>query len=377
MPLVGATVLNQRPFGASLAVFYAGEMAELRGAVIGYGLAGSVFHAPLIAATAGLTVSAVVTGNTQRQAEARQAHPDSQVLSDPEEVFERASEHDFVVVAAPNDVHVTLARKALDAELPVVVDKPFAPTADEARSLVEHAEELGVPITAYMNRRWDSDQLTLRRLLEEGRVGKVLRYESRLERWRPVLSEDRPWSETATPEAGGGILLDLGSHLVDQAVVLFGEAKRVYAELINRRGGGADDDAFLALEHDSGVRSHLWTSLLAASAGPRLRVLGDRAAYVVPDVDGQEEALVSGARPSDNGDWGTEPREKWGRLTSEQGSESIASERGDWPRFYSLLERALREGSSPPVDPRDAVAGLEILDAARRSAATGTVVSLR
>ena len=351
-------------------------MAELRGAVIGYGLAGSVFHAPLIDATPGLTVSAVVTGNPERQDAVRRAYPEATVASDPEEIFERAAAHDFVVVAAPNDIHVSIARKALDAGLPVVVDKPFAPTADEARSLVEHAEELDIPVTVYMNRRWDSDQLTLRRLLEEGRLGTVLRYESRLERWRPALSESRPWSETSSPQAGGGILLDLGSHLVDQAILLFGEVERVYAELANQRGGGADDDALLALEHDSGVRSHLWTSLLAASPGPRLRVLGDRAAYVIGEVDGQEEALVSGARPGDEGDWGTEPRERWGRLVDEQGSEPVPSERGDWPRFYSRLERALREGSPPPVDPWDAVAGLEILDAARRSAAMGAVVSL-
>jgi scyllo-inositol 2-dehydrogenase (NADP+) len=351
-------------------------MAELRGAVIGYGLAGSVFHAPLIAATPGLRMGTVVTGNPERQAAASRAYPDAVVASNADEIFERAADHDFVVVAAPNDVHVTLARRALDAGLPVVVDKPVAPTADEARSLVEHAKELGVPIMAYLNRRWDSDQLTLRRLLEEGRLGEVLRHESRLERWRPALSEPRPWSETSSPEAGGGILLDLGTHLVDQALLLFGGVTRVYAELFNRRGGGADDDAFVALEHGSGVRSHLWTSLLAATPGPRLRVLGDRAAYVVTDVDGQEEALVSGARPGDGGDWGAEPREKWGHLISEQGSESIPSERGDWPRFYSLLERSLREGSPPPIDPRDAIAGLEILDAARHSAATGTVVSL-
>jgi predicted dehydrogenase len=350
-------------------------MADLRGAVIGYGLAGSVFHAPLIAATPGLKVSAVVTGNPERQAAASRAYPDSTITSDPEEVFGRASDQDFVVVAAPNDVHVALGRKALDAGLPVVVDKPFAPTADEARSLVEHAEKLGVPITAYMNRRWDSDQLTLRRLLKDQRLGKVLRYESRLERWRPALAEPRPWSETSPPEAGGGILLDLGCHLVDQAILLFGEVKHVYAELANHRGGGADDDALVALEHKSGVRSHLWTSLLAASPGPRLRVLGDRAAYLVTDVDGQEEALVSGARPSDEGGWGAEPRENWGRLISGQGSEPIPSERGDWPRFYSQLEHALRQGSPLPVDPWDAVAGLEILDAARVSAATGTVVS--
>jgi predicted dehydrogenase len=349
-------------------------MAQLRGAVIGYGLAGSIFHAPLIASTPGLAVSTVVTGNPQRQAEARQAHPDSQVVSDPAEVFERASDIDFVVVAAPNDVHVELTRRALDAGLPVVVDKPLAPAAAEARSLVEHAEKLGILITVFMNRRWDCDQLTLRRLLEERKLGEVLRYESRLERWQPTLSGRKPWRETASPEGGGGVLLDLGSHLVDQAIVLFGAVDRVYAELESHRGG-ADDDAFLALEHRSGVRSHLWASLLAAAPGPRLRVLGDRAAYVVTDVDGQENALRAGARPSGDDAWGIEPPERWGRVITEERSEVIASERGDWPRFYIGLERALREGSPAPVDPWEAVTGLEVLDAARRSAATATLVA--
>ena len=349
-------------------------MAQVRGAVIGYGLSGAVFHAPLIASTPGLTVSAVVTGNPQRQAEARQAYPDSQVVSDPADVFENASEHDFVVVAAPNDAHVDLARRALDAGLPVVVDKPLAPTAAEARSLVEEAERLGVLLTVFMNRRWDSDQLTLRRLLDERKLGEVLRYESRFERWRPALSGRKAWREVSSPEAGGGVLLDLGSHLVDQALVLFGAVAQVYAEVESRRGG-ADDDVFLALEHRSGARSHLWASLLAAAPGPRLRVLGDRAAYVVTEVDGQEDALRSGARPSGDEAWGVEPPDRWGRVVTEEQSEAIASERGDWPRFYIELERALGEGSRAPVDPWDAVTGLEVLDAARRSAATGSVVA--
>jgi scyllo-inositol 2-dehydrogenase (NADP+) len=351
-------------------------MADLRGAVIGYGLAGSIFHAPLITSTPGLTVSTVVTGNPKRQAEAGRTHPDARVVSDPEEVFERPGEHDFVVVATPNDVHVPLARQALDAGLPVVVDKPLAPTAAEARSLVEHAEELEVLLTVFHNRRWDSEQLTLRRLLDQRRLGEVLRYDSRLERWRPALSESDAWREASAPEAGGGLLLDLGTHLVDQAVVLFGGVRRVYAELDSRRGGAADDDAFLALEHTSGPRSHLWASVLAASPGPRLRVLGDRAAYMVTDVDGQEDALRAGARPGDGERWGEEPEERWGRLITEKQTEAIASERGDWPAFYAGLERSLRGRSPLPVDPWDAVAGLEIIDAARRSAATDTVVSL-
>ncbi len=350
-------------------------MAQVRGAVIGYGLAGSVFHAPLIASTPGLTVSAVVTGNPQRQAEARRAYPDSRVVSDPTEVFENASEHDFIVVAAPNDAHVDLTLRALDAGLAVVVDKPLAPTAAEGRAVVERAEDLGVLITVFMNRRWDSDQITLRRLLDERKLGEVLRYESRFERWRPALSGRKVWREVSSPEAGGGVLLDLGSHLVDQALVLFGAVARVYAEVESRRGG-ADDDVFLALEHRSGALSHLWASLLAAAPGPRLRVLGDRAAYIVSEVDGQEHALRSGARPSGDEAWGVEPPDRWGRMITEESSEAIASARGDWPRFYIELERALREGSQAPVDPWDAVTGLQVLDAARHSAATATVVTV-
>ncbi len=251
-------------------------MTDLRAAVIGYGLAGSVFHGPLIDSTPGLVVATVVTGNPERQAEAGSAHPRARVVADPEDVFERAAEHDFVVVATPNDVHAPLARRALDAGLPVVVDKPLAPAAAEARSLVEEAERRGVPLTVFLNRRWDSEQLTLRRLLDERKLGEVIRYESRLERWRPALSSEEAWREASAPEAGGGLLLDLGSHLIDQALLLFGPVSRVYAELDSRRGGAADDDAFLALDHASGARSHLWASVLAAAPGPRLRVLGDR-----------------------------------------------------------------------------------------------------
>jgi predicted dehydrogenase len=225
-----------------------------------------------------------------------------------------------------------------------------------------------------MNRRWDSDQLTLLRLLDERKLGDVLRYESRFERWRPALSERKPWREDSSPEAGGGVLLDLGSHLVDQAIQLFGPVVRVYAEVESRRGG-ADDDVFLALEHRSGARSHLWASLLAAAPGPRLRVLGDRAAYLITEVDGQEDALRSGARPGGDEQWGVEPPDRWGRLITGEESEAVPSERGDWPRFYTGLEQALREASPPPVDPWDAVTGLEVIDAALHSAATATVVA--
>ena len=194
------------------------------------------------------------------------------------------------------------------------------------------------------------------------------RYESRFERWRP---RPRPgaWREETPPERGGGVLLDLGAHLVDQALRLFGPVRDVYGEVAARRGGAADDDSFVALRHESGVESHLWASSVAAAPGPRLRVLGGEGAYVVDGVDGQEAALAAGERPRPGEPWGREPPQRWGRLVVGDASEPVPSEPGDWPRFYAELEAALRDGAPPPVDPADAVTVLELLERARRSAA--------
>ena len=350
----------------------------LQVALLGYGLAGSVFHAPLIATTPGLRLAAVVTGRPERVEQARAEHPGVQVLASAEEVWADAGTYDLVVVATTNDVHVPLARTAVDRGLPVVVDKPLAVSAAQARDLLDAAAQADVAVTVFQNRRWDSDLLTLRRLLDAGELGDVLRFESRFERWRPALDPAR-WRERA--DAGGGILLDLGSHLVDQALVLFGPAVSVYAEVAARRGG-AEDDVFVAVRHAGGVLSHLWTGALAGAPGPRLRVLGTRGAYVVDGLDGQEAALRAGRWPGVGRSagapaWGEEPPERWGRLVRDPDVQSVRSEPGRWPDFYAGVERALREGGPMPVDPWDAVAALEVLEAARRSATEGAVVSLR
>jgi scyllo-inositol 2-dehydrogenase (NADP+) len=338
-------------------------MAELRAALIGYGLAGSVFHGPLIAAAPEISLATVVTGNPDRAAQARAEHPGVRVERRVESVWERAAEHDLVVIATRNDSHVELAARAIDAGLAVVVDKPLATTSDGARELVAHAERAGVPLTVFHNRRWDSDQLTLRRLMDEGSLGDIWRYESRFERWRPQVRPDA-WRENRAPREGGGVLLDLGTHLIDQALVLFGPVTRVYGEVDMRRGGVADDDVFLALEHDSGVRSHLWASSVAGARGPRLRVLGGAAAFVVDELDGQEDALRAGLRPGGSDDWGAEPESRWGRLVRGDASEPVRSENGAWPRFYEQVGLALRGDGAMPVDPRDAVSVLEILERA-------------
>jgi predicted dehydrogenase len=347
--------------------------ADLRVALAGYGLAGRVFHAPLVAAAPGLALTHVVTGNADRAAQAAAAHPGARVVSSVDELFARADDWDLLVVATPNDVHVTLALRAVATGRPVVVDKPLALSAADARRLVAAAAAAGVPLTVFQNRRWDSDQLTLRRLLAEGELGEVLRYESRFERWRP---QPKPgsWREALPAEQGGGLALDLGPHLVDQALSLFGPVSRVYAEVDARRGV-ADDDVFIALEHRGGTRSHLWMGALAGAPGPRLRVLGRRGAFVVDQLDGQEAALTAGQRPTDD-TWGTEPPQRWGRLVRGDEARTVPSERGRWDTFYPAVAAAVRGEAAPPVDPWDAVRALEVIEAARTAAATRQLVAL-
>lgn len=338
-------------------------MPDLRVALVGYGLSGRFFHAPLIAATQGLELVSVVTSSAARGQQVAVEHPRATVLAGVSELWEEAPA-DLVVVATPNSSHVAVASAALERGAAVLVDKPLAVTATEAETLVDQAQRAGVLLTVFQNRRWDTDQLTLRRLIAEDALGEITRYESRFERWRPDADPSR-WRESEPPDRGGGILLDLGSHLVDQALQLFGAVDGIYAEVEARRGGAADDDVFIALRHASGTISHLYASAVTPSVGPRLRVQGTKAGLLVSSLDPQEDALRSGARPGTVADWG-EPRE-WERPRLIAGDQSvpIPAEPGDWPRFYSLLVAALVGGGPPPVDPRDAVETLRVLDAAR------------
>ncbi|MFB6958533.1 Gfo/Idh/MocA family oxidoreductase [Streptomyces sp. NPDC056309] len=351
----------------------------LRVGLVGYGLAGSVFHAPLIATTEGLTLDTVVTSNPQRQEQARAEFPDVRLAAGPDELFARAGELDLVVLASPNKTHVPLATAALKAGLPVVVDKPIAGTAAEARDLAALAEERGLLLSVFQNRRWDNDFLTLRRLIAEGELGDVWRFESRFERWRPQPKGG--WRESGDPAEIGGLLYDLGSHVVDQALVLFGPATQVYAEAVVRRAGAeADDDTFIALTHANGVRSHLHVSATAAQLGPRFRVLGSQAGYVKYGLDPQEAALREGTRPGTEG-WGAEDEALWGRIGSGEspltgGGRPVPTLPGDYPAYYAAVTAALRGGAPNPVTAREAADALDVLEAARRSARDGVAVRL-
>ncbi|WP_217238758.1 Gfo/Idh/MocA family oxidoreductase [Streptomyces sp. AC555_RSS877] len=352
----------------------------LRVGLVGYGLAGSVFHAPLIAATEGLALDTVVTSNPERQEQARAEFPDVRPVASPDELFDRADELDLVVLASPNKTHVPLATTALKAGLPVVVDKPVAGTAAEARELAALAEERGLLLSVFQNRRWDNDFLTLRKLLADGELGDVYRFESRFERWRPQLKGG--WRESGDPAEIGGLLYDLGSHLVDQALVLFGPAASVYAESdVRRPGAETDDDTFIAITHTSGVRTHLYASATTAQLGPRFRVLGSKAGYVKYGLDPQEADLREGRRPGRTADWGWEPESLWGLVGAGEspltgGGRAEPTLPGDYPAYYAAVARALADGGPNPVTALEAAAALDVLEAARRSARDGVAVSL-
>ena len=325
----------------------------IRVGIAGYGLAGEVFHAPLVAAVDGLEVAAIVTGDAARAARARAAFPDAAVVGSPDDLWERI---DLLVVAAPNRAHVPLALAAVERDIAVVVDKPLAPGAEEAERLLE----AGGQLTVFQNRRWDGDFLTLRRVLPE--LGPVVRLESRFERFRPEVRTDA-WRELPDAAEGGGLLLDLGAHLVDQARVLFGHPRRVYAEVRTvRPGARVDDDVFVALEHPGGEVAHLWMSAaqpLASAVGPRFRVSGLQAGFASDGLDPQEAQLGAGVRPGDP-TYGIRP----------------PLERGRYEDFYAGVVAWLRDGAPPPVDPADSLAGLRILEAARRSSESKTVEEL-
>jgi predicted dehydrogenase len=340
---------------------------------VGYGLAGEAFHAPFLATTPGLSLETIVTGDPSRRARAARRWPAARLLATADQLWSLGGEHDLVVVAAANRAHVPLARAAIDAGLAVVVDKPLAPSADEAADLVAYAATKAVPLTVYQNRRWDAELLTLRGLLEIGALGDVWRFESRFERWRPAVPNR--WRESADPADGGGLLLDLGTHLVDQALELLGPATLLHAEVRRRRPGAAvDDDTFLVLAHDRDAVSHLWMSATAAHLGPRLRVLGSRAAFVADHLDGQEDTLRAGVLPTEPG-YGREPPSRWGRLVQGDRVTPVPSQPGAYQRFYIELERALRTAGPLPVDPASAVAVLRLLDEARRRVAPGDAIS--
>lgn len=347
-----------------------GSAARIRTAIIGFGISGRVFHAPLIEADDSYTLEIIVTSNPERVAAARKTYPHARIIASPEELFSEIDQGnlilDLIVIGTPPANHTKLARAALERHLHVVVDKPFVPTSEEGQELIAAAAAASRCLTVFQNRRWDGDFLTVQRLIQDGKLGQVRTFESRFEWWMPEGFGN--WRDEARVSEGGGILHDLGAHLIDQAIQLFGPVAEVYGETTRHSDttqSDADQEAFLSLLHHSGTRSRLWMNGQAAQPGPRFHLMGSSAAYTKWGLDGQEKALAEGQVPSD-AQYGVEPPETWGTIGISGASTSMPTRNGDYPQFYKQLTQALQGSSPAPVDPRDAVAVLKVIESARR-----------
>ena len=350
-----------------------GNGRPVRVGLVGYGLGGSTFHAPLVSATPGLELVAIATSNAERVTKAKTRHPAVHVY-DTLDAMLGAEPLDLVVVSTPHATHAPYARAALEKGAHVVVDKPFATSSAEARDLAAAAKLHGRLAIPFQNRRWDNEVLTLHKLMRDRTLGDIHRFESRYERWRPVPKAR--WKEPGADERGEGVLGDLTVHLVDQALLLFGPARRVYAEFERRHPDVVvTDDVFIAITHKRGVISHLFTSPNVGILGPRLTVLGSKGAYVKHGIDPQEEALLAGGTPGSAG-WGEEPESAWGRVGAGDDLRPQRSEPGDYLAFYRGVAAAITDGTEPPVTTEQGIEMMEILDAARLSARTGRVVEM-
>lgn len=338
----------------------------IRTALAGFGIAGQVFHAPLLAHNQHFQLDAIVTRDAARVESAQQRYPQARIVADWTSLMQRIDSGelaiDLIILATPPGLHAQQARDASARGIHLVVDKPFAADAAEAERMIADAEQAGTLLTVFHNRRWDGDFLTLKRLLAEEALGEVRTFESRFEWWRPEGFGN--WRDRVTLAEGGGLLLDLGSHLIDQAIQLFGPVREASAELTRYSPAAlsdSDEASFVSLLHENGVRSRLWMNGMAARPAPRFHLLGSRAAYTSWGLDNQEPSLAAGMRPDDAA-YGVTPDAQWGALGQGDETHAVAAERGDYPAFYQQLARALLEGDAPPVDAREALAVLRLIN---------------
>lgn len=335
--------------------------------LVGFGSAGSGIHAPLIA-QAGMTVAAVATSNPERSQRVRVMLPEAAVVRDLDALL-RVSGLDVVVLASPSGVHAEQALAVIKAGLPLVVDKPLATDATQAFEVVEAASAAGVALTVFQNRRFDAEHVAARETVRSGRLGVAFRHEFRWERWRPE-PKDR-WRENASAADGGGILNDLHSHMIDAAVDLFGPIETVYAE-VAAHTTVAEDDAFLACRHTSGVVSHLGASSVSAAPGPRVRILGLEGAFLLNEFEDDGADVYP--------DLADEHAGHCGWIYAGEKRTPVTRPDAGQVDFYRQVRRALdakdRQGAMP-VDPYDAVHTLSVVDAARASALNRTVEQVR
>jgi predicted dehydrogenase len=353
-------------------------MAEIQVAVIGFGLAGRVFHAPFVSAVPGLKLNAIVQ---RRGDEASKAYPNVRILRSVEEALDDSAIQ-FIVVATPNETHYSLAKQALLAGKHVVVDKPFTATSVDAQELVDIAKQRKLVIAPFHNRRWDGDFLTIRKILSSGELGRLVTYESHFDRFRP-LPRQSTWKESGND--ANGMLFDLAPHLVDQALVLFGDPSAITASVRRDRDVTDIEDGFDITLHYPRQLAHCRATWLAAEPSPRFLLHGTKGSFRKYGVDPQEPALVGGATVPPVGDprpWLGEDPAAWGTLTIAPNPADSAhlirtpvrTELGDYRNYYANVRDAINGTAPLNVTPEDGYRVIKLLELARQSSREGTTL---
>jgi len=337
----------------------------VRVGLIGFGLAGQAFHAPVIRGVPGMELACILE---RRGSRAKERYPKVKVARTLDELLADETIR-LCVVATPNDSHFEYTKSCLMAGRDVVVDKPFTPILAEAEELVRIAAEQGRLLTVYQDRRWDGDFHTVRKLIDAGTLGKVVEYEARFDRFR-LEPKENAWRERAD-QAAAGVLFDLGPHLIDQALVLFGAPKKITAVAFCQRETSEVDDAFDVSMEYPGLRALLRARIIAFAPGPHLLIHGTKGSFIKYGMDPQEEKLRGKDCPDGTdwgADWGEEPEESWGTLSLvSKPSKKVKTERGDYRGFYANVRDAIEKGSPLDVTPEQALRTMRGVLLARKS----------
>jgi scyllo-inositol 2-dehydrogenase (NADP+) len=335
--------------------------------LIGFGAGGQIFHAPLITSIKGLNLTKIRTSKEGAVAYASAHYPQAEIVAHTEDILKDAG-IDLVVISTPNTTHYSLAKAALLAGKHVVLDKPFTLNTGEADELMTIAQERHQVLTVYHNRRLDSDFRTIQKLIQSEQLGRLVEFESRYDRFRNY-AKPGAWREEDQP--GSGILFDLGSHLIDQALVLFGLPNSITADLrIQRKDAKVTDNFELVLNY-SGLKVTLKAGMLVREALPRFILLGDQGSFVKYGMDVQEEALKKGEKPGSYNNWGIEPSTTWGKLNTEYNGihlvGNVESEVGNYADFYKNVYNVITENGSLIVEPLEARNTIRIIGLAMQS----------
>ncbi len=333
-------------------------MKKVHVGLVGFGFSGSTFHAPFIRAVEGLKLTKVVSSNAKR---VHETYPEV-IVEESIETLLKDEAIELVIITTPNDYHFPMAIKALEAGKHVVLEKPFTVSVEEGEQLIEVARKKGCLLSVYHNRRYDNDFLTIQKLINEGDLGEVMTFEAHYDRYRAEVRNR--WREQ--DKKGSGILFDLGSHLIDQALTLFGLPDSLSADVINQREEGRTDDYFHLVLHYGKKRVILHAGSLVKKHGPRYQIHGMKGSFLKWGIDPQEEALKRGEIPGDVG-WGQDDSKYDGVLTNDEDETVIPTIPGSYQTYYKEIHRAICEGGAPPVSAVGALNVIKVIELALKS----------